>query len=255
MKIAVCRNREREESLAIQSALCEALAKEGVDFYLATDALLPQTDILCVLGGDGTLFAYAHLALAMDIPIWFINAGSVGFLAESSEDLPARAAQIAARRYTIAERDLLEVKAGDARYTALNDACLMRDTSRLQTVTLTATTCDETVARYRGDGALVCTPMGSTGYAFSAGAPIVAPDGQGMLFVPIAAHSLSARPVLFGPSAVLTLSCQEGAELFVDGVNRSHIGDVVEVRLSQRKVRFVLTEKPSFFAKISTKLL
>ena len=257
VRIAICRNDEKIESRTILQSLTEALAHEGIAFYAMQDnALAPDTDMLCVIGGDGTLFAAAHSAIDMDVPIWFINAGSVGFLAESSANLAARVARIAAGDYELISRDLLDVVDADGKcYRALNDVCLMRDTIRLQTVTLTVTAGDERVSHFRGDGALVCTALGSTGYALSAGAAIMAPNAKGMMFVPIAAHSLSALPVLFGEDTVLNLSCVEDAELFVDGVNCDYTGGEVQVRTSDKKVRFVVTEKQVFFAKISTKLL
>ena len=256
VKIAICRNDEKTDSQSIQQSLIEAFAREGVAFYVSHEgALLPDTDMLCIIGGDGTLFAAAHRAIEADVPIWFINAGSVGFLAESSAHLAERVARIVAGDYDLNSRDLLDVEVGDKRYSALNDVCLMRDTIRLQTVHLTVMAGDECVSRFRGDGALVCTALGSTGYALSAGATIMAPNAKGMMFVPIAAHSLSALPVLFGEDTVLDLSCVEDAELFVDGVNCDYVGGDVRVRTSAKKVRFVVTEKQVFFAKISTKLL
>ena len=256
VRIAICRNDEKKDSNAICRALTDAFDKEGIDFYALEGALAPRTDLLCVVGGDGTLFAAAHSAIEADVPIWFINAGSVGFLAESTQDLEARVARVARRDYELISRDLLDVEDADGRcYRALNDVCLMRDTIRLQTVTLTVTAGEEQVSHFRGDGALICTALGSTGYALSAGATIMAPNAKGMMYVPIAAHSLSALPVLFGEDTVLNLSCVEEAELFVDGVNCDYTGGEVQVRISDKKVRFVVTEKQVFFAKISTKLL
>jgi len=240
----------------VEEALQAVLASAGVGYYHVEDGLRPDTDIVCVIGGDGTLFTYAHFALDKDVPIWFINAGSVGFLAESSVDLPERVGRLKAGDYTCLTRDLLAVEVGERTYTALNDVCLMRDTQHLQTVTLEVSCADETVAAYRGDGALVCTAMGSTGYALSAGAPIMSPNAKGMLFAPICAHSLLAKPVLFGAEDKVYLRCTESAVLFVDGVNCGTVeGIPVEVTVSARTVKFVCTERRAFFAKIGSKLL
>lgn len=234
------------------------MLEHGISFY-SQPPLMEDADILCVVGGDGTLFKYAPYALEMGIPIWFVNAGSVGFLAEDSNDiadLDARVAAIAEGKYTLEQRDLLEAHVGDQTYVALNDVCLMRDTRQLQTVTLDVHLGREQVAAYRGDGAIVCTAMGSTGYALSAGAPIMSPTATGMMFVPICPHSLLSKPVIFGPQDAVALHCKEGAALFVDGVHMCDRPDLaVTVRMAPTKVRFVRTRAPEFFARIGKKLL
>lgn len=256
VKFAVCLNEEKSEAQAVARSLCEVLRREGVAFYTARQSLEADTDVVCVVGGDGTLFSYAHLAVEASLPIWFINAGSVGFLAESTADLSARVARIEAGDYRLDSRELLSVTWGDRRYLALNDVCLMRDTKHLQTITLTVSTDAETVAAYRGDGALVCTALGSTGYALSAGAPIMAPSAHGMMFTPICAHSLLAKSVLFGEADRVHLRSAEPSVLFVDGVYTGLVEDrEVVVALSDAKVSFVRTEGQSFFEKVGGKLL
>lgn len=256
MKVAICYNLEKTEAQSVVQALQSVLAQSGIEFYSVERAIEPATDLLCVVGGDGTLFTYAHFALAHDLPIWFINAGSVGFLAESHEGLAERAARLARGEYMLERRAMLEVTVGEKRYVALNDVCLMRDTRHLQTISLEVATGAETVTHYRGDGALVCTAMGSTGYALSAGAPILAPSARGMLFTPICAHSLLAKSVVFGPEDVVYLRSEQSAVLFVDGVSRGVVdGKDVVVAQSAEEVRFVRTERQSFFAKIGSKLL
>jgi len=256
VKIAICYNSEKSEAQTVARSLQSVLTGLGIDFYSVREVIEPATDVLCVVGGDGTLFTYAHFALEYDLPIWFINAGSVGFLAESHEGLSARAARLNSGDYSLDARPLLAVSCGDRAYLALNDVCLMRDTRHLQTITLSVAMGGEQVARYRGDGALVCTAMGSTGYALSAGAPIMAPNAEGMLFTPICAHSLAVKPVLFGRDSTVRLCALEPAVLFVDGVSKGVVDGLdVVVRGSDRAVRFVRTEAQSFFAKIGSKLL
>jgi NAD+ kinase len=256
VRIAICRNLEKTEALTVAGQLQSILAEAGIACYFVEGTLMPDTDMLCVVGGDGTLFTYAHLALDADLPIWFINAGSVGFLAESSSALSARVAKVATGAYSLATRDTLVAQWGGKRYTALNDICLMRDTQHLQTVTMTVSTDAEQVAHYRGDGALVCTPMGATGYALSAGAPLMSPSSRGMLYMPICAHSLLAKPIVFGKDEGVTLHCLEQAGFFVDGVLCGNVEDAsITVRLGRKKVRFVVTEPQTFFAKIGNKLL
>ena len=255
MKIAICPNFEKQESLHVEKEFCAILAAKSVSFYRVDDALQSDTDLLCVIGGDGTLFAYAPLAIEAGIPIWFINAGSVGFLAESSHDLEARIDTICAGRYATEDYDLLAVSVDGETSLAMNDVCLMRDTKQLQTITLSVTVGGELVARYRGDGALVCTARGSTGYAMSAGAAIMAPHAKGMMFTPICAHSMLARSVVFGEEDRIGLQCTEGAVLFVDGVYRQATAQAVDVTVSPRKAVFVVTERQLFFEKVNRKLL
>ena len=256
MKIAVCYNLEKAEAQAVVQSVQSVLEGLGIEFYSPRSTIEPATDLICVVGGDGTLFTYAHYAVDYDLPVWFINAGSVGFLAESHEGLLGRAERLLKGDYTLDARSLLSVTCADSHYLALNDVCLMRDTRHLQTITLEVAMDGERVAYYRGDGALICTAMGSTGYALSAGAPVMAPNAKGMLFTPICAHSLLAKPVLFGEESTVTLRAEQAAVLFVDGVSRGVVDQaVVSVTGSARTVHFVRTEAQSFFAKIGGKLL
>ncbi|GAB49628.1 NAD kinase [Mobilicoccus pelagius] len=161
-------------------------------------------ELVCVLGGDGTILRAAEAARAGDIPLLGVNFGHVGFLAEAEQkDLSATVDRIAARDYHVEDRMTLDVSvySGSERLAtswALNEVTVEK-AERERMLELTLEVDGRPISTWGCDGVIVSTPSGSTAYAFSAGGPIVWPDVQAMLLVPISAHALFARPLVVGP--------------------------------------------------------
>lgn len=175
---------------------------------ISDDVITPE--LVVVFGGDGTILRGAEIARASGAPVLGVNLGRVGFLAEAErEEVSLVAEQIVARDYEVQERMTLEVDVhveGSLLYQgwALNEASVEK-AARERMLEVTVEIDGRPLSRWSGDGVVVSTPTGSTAYAFSAGGPVVWPDVETLLVVPISAHALFARPLVLGPETRLAV--------------------------------------------------
>ena len=182
----------------------------GVQVHDDGPGAAADTELVLVLGGDGTILRAAELARAAAVPLLGVNLGRVGFLAEAeSEDLDHTLDRVLDHDYTVEERLVLDVRVlvdGSAVDTgwALNE-CSVEKTSRERMLELVIEIDGRPLSRWGGDGVVVATPTGSTAYAFSAGGPVVWPTVQALLVVPISAHALFARPLVVAPASVVAI--------------------------------------------------
>lgn len=209
----------------------------------------PETEIVIVLGGDGTILRAAELVKGTDVPIVGINMGHVGFLAEfESFQTQDAIAKIAARDYSIDERVIAWVDVWVPGATepmhdwALNDVTLER-ADRGKMVELSISVDDVEMSSFGCDGVIVSTPTGSTAYAFSAGGPIIWPNVDALQLVPLAAHALFSRPLVIGSKSSFTLDISEDSSsegwICCDGRRQRNLprGSRVVVRQSPNSLR------------------
>jgi NAD+ kinase len=191
----------------------------------ADDKAAEGTELVFVLGGDGTLLRAAELARAAGVPILGVNLGRVGFLAEADYDaLNDAITRVIDRGYEVEERMTLDITAlaeGKVLATtwALNEASVEKS-MRERILDVVVEVDGRPVSAFGCDGVLVATPTGSTAYAFSAGGPVVWPDVQALLVVPSNAHALFARPLVVSPASVVALEVDHNghpAVLCADG--------------------------------------
>jgi len=210
---------------------------------------LRQTDILVVLGGDGTFLRAAQTIAEVDVPILGINLGKVGFLSVAEADeLEGVLEKLQAGAYTVRERMALTgriLQAGrtpDGTFTALNDIVVARG-SLARVVRLDVSIDESHLATFVADGLVVSSPTGSTGYSFSAGGPILDPSSRNLVVTPIAGYLSTIRSVVVSPHQVVRTRVIDAPEALVsiDGREdrRIEVGDVVEVRALERPMRFV----------------
>jgi NAD+ kinase len=182
-------------------------------------------ELTVVIGGDGTLLRAAELAREPGIPLLGVNLGHVGFLAEAERDeLTEVADRVAARDYVVEERMTIDVVARCgteeiARTWALNEASVEK-AARDRMLEVVAEVDGRPLSRWGCDGVVCATPTGSTAYAFSAGGPVVWPEVEAMLMIPISAHALFARPLVVSPDSVLAVEVQSDTPhgvLWADG--------------------------------------
>jgi NAD+ kinase len=211
--------------------LVRVVAEEAEDLDLpglapvSGPAAAVGVEIVFALGGDGTLLRAAELARPAGAPLLGINLGKVGFLAEAEiDDLDQVVADVVARRYTVDERLTLDV-------TAEFDGTLIADSWGLNEVTvekgarekmleLMVDVDGRPLSRYGCDGVVCATPTGSTAYAFSAGGPVVWPEVEALLLVPISAHALFSRALVAAPTSTVVITVDAhapGAVLTCDG--------------------------------------
>ena len=180
-------------------------------------------------------------------PLLGVNLGHVGFLAEAEpEDIAATVDAVVHRRYTIEERMTLDVTVHIGGVTtvsewALNEATVEKR-ARERMLELVVEIDGHPLSRWGCDGAVCATPTGSTAYAFSAGGPVVWPEVEAMLLVPISAHALFARPLVVSPASTVAIELLPGTApgvLWCDG-RRMHDVDAgarIEVRRGSHRVR------------------
>ncbi len=225
---------------------------------------LENTDLIVVIGGDGTFLSAARNAFGKNIPLVGINEGRFGFLTEVEKERapeviekilkglvsPQKRMMISA--YLL--RDHEEIYIG----TCLNDVVVSKGSiARMVEVSLYIH--DELVVKVYGDGVIVATPTGSTAYALSSGGPIVYPLSEDILFVPICPHTLSNRPLVLPHNMELLLEnhSQEGmAYLTLDGqeVFALKKGDKILIKKSQYYCYMYPDPNKSFFSILKEKL-
>jgi len=183
----------------------------------AGPAAADGAELVIVLGGDGTLLRAAELARPTGTPLIGVNLGHVGFLAEAEPDgLTETVHRLVAGDYRVEERMTLDVTARDngtelARTWALNEASVEKG-ARERMIEVLIEVDGRPLSRWGCDGVVCATPTGSTAYAFSAGGPVVWPEVEALLLVPLAAHALFARALVVAPRSVLAVELADGGE-------------------------------------------
>jgi NAD+ kinase len=222
------------------------------------------SDLLLVLGGDGTLLAAARVAAPRGIPILPINMGSLGFLTSFMlEELYPALDDILAGRLTISERVMLhaELERGDKildKQTVLNEVVINKG-ALARMIELELSIDQQFVCRYRADGLIVASPTGSTAYSLSAGGPIVHPSVESFIITPICPHTLSDRPVVVGDTSVIEVKLSAGTEsvfLTLDGQKGIPLQatDRVRVTRAQQLLKLIQTPNKSYFEILRNKL-
>ncbi len=253
-------NPTSDPAVALKDKAVAWAALHGVEHWAAPaadrDGLhleLANTDLLVVLGGDGTFLRAARAVVRDDVPLLGINVGKVGFLSKvEAADLEKVLELLLAGRYTLEPRMALEghilrggQPIGGDQLVALNDIVVARGS--LARVVRLDTSIDEShLASFVADGLVVASPTGSTGYSFSAGGPILGPTARNLVVTPIAGYLTTIRSVVVGPEAVVRTRIVDAHEALVSVDGREdipvHVGDVVEVRAIERPVRLVEPE-------------
>lgn len=205
-------------------------------------------EIAVAIGGDGTILRAAEITRPSGTPVLGINLGHVGFLAEAERaDLEATVDAVASRSYVVEERltiDVTVVREGEvtSRGWALNEASVEK-AARERMLEVVVEIDDRPLSRWGCDGVVFATPTGSTAYAFSAGGPVVWPQVDALLLVPLSAHALFARALVTAPTSRLAVEVLRGTEgggvLWCDGRRTLDLppGARIEVTKSDRAVR------------------
>jgi NAD+ kinase len=222
--------------------LAGEFSSPGAHEVPASDAAAEGAELVIVLGGDGSLLRAAELSRPAGVPLIGANLGHVGFLAEAEPDgLADLVERVVARDYAVEERMTIDVTVrrngtGVASTWALNEATVEK-AARERVIEVIIEIDGRPLSRWGGDGVVCSTPTGSTAYAFSAGGPVVWPEVEALLMVPISAHALFAPPMVVSPQSVLAVelivaSETSGAVLWCDGRRKVDLppGARVEVR-------------------------
>ena len=230
---------------------------------VSTDGVLHQnTDLIIVVGGDGSLINAAHLAVAHDIPVIGVHRGRLGFLTDIHPQHMAHLEDVLEGHYQEEHRFLLEAtlyRNGTVTDIALNDVVLTSHEGP-QMIEFETYINDEFVCNQRADGLVVATPTGSTAYALSAGGPILKPGLNAMALVPLCPHTLSSRPLVVNSDACLKLiitSNNKGAvSVSCDGMNPLAIepGHHLVINRYHKQLRLIHPIHYNYFTTLREKL-
>ena len=238
------------------------LPRESVTVRPADETAGDDVDVVVVLGGDGTVLRAAERARESGAPLFGVNLGHVGFLAEAEpESLRDVVDAIVAGRWVTEERMTLDISVlvGGVltqRTWALNEVAIEKR-ARERMIDVMVEVDGRPLSRWGCDGVVCATPTGSTAYAFSAGGPVVWPEVSAMLVVPLSAHALFARPMVVSPTSVVAIDLAQGSSAILSADGRRNVdvagGSRIEVRQDPRPVRFARVAQAPFTDRLVAK--
>ncbi len=258
-KIILVLHPTRDEAHALAREVVHLLKNQNFEVLTSTDvdisgvskltdvdliANRKDAELVLVLGGDGTILRGAEIAHGSDLPVLGINLGHVGFLAQIEKPSIANLVEVISKRsYSVEKRMTLayRVERGNSLLTngwALNEVAVERNTEAM--IELFVQIDHRPLSRWGCDGVICATPTGSTAYAFSAGGPVVWPDVDALVLLPLAAHALFSDPMVVSPESEIAIDVEsEIGVLSADGLRKVQLleGD-----------RIVLTSEKSFIS-------
>ena len=236
-------NASREEAKGAAETISKILVAAGIKIYTPADSDIAHIEVVLVLGGDGTILRGAEFALKENIPLLGINLGHVGFMAEVEAFTFEKVAHaVIDKDYVLDPRMLLtfQVKRGkniiDQGW-ALNEISIERKSTTMAELFVQID--DRPLSRWGCDGIICATPTGSTAYAFSAGGPVLWPEVQAMVLLPIAAHALFAKPMVIAPTSTIGITIESSdASLSADALRKIELekNDHIEITKNSKQV-------------------
>jgi NAD+ kinase len=278
-KVGFFVNTAKPHALQVATNACDWLRKHGVK-PLVPDAeaallglagagcnrreLASYSDLLLVLGGDGTLLDAAHIPEVEKVPILAVNLGSLGFLTDVPRDqLYAALTNVFNGDYKIDRRMMLEVSVDNheqefSNSFALNDVVIRHYTQLIELETYID---GESFVTYNADGLIIATSSGSTAYSLACGGPIVEPHLSAILLTPISPHSLTMRPFIAHGDSEITVVMQSdysSVNLLVDGSRETHAvapNSLIRVRKADKTIQLIRSHHQSNYEVLQTKLM
>lgn len=227
------------------------------------DRELGRSDCVICFGGDGTILHMAKAATRHRLPILGINIGTMGFIAELESSELNELARLATGDYTMDSRLMLDAVVRRGRDVifhdiGLNDVVVTK--GAVARIVHLSVHCDGIQAMdFGGDGVIVATPTGSTGYSISAGGPIMEPDARSILITPICAHDMVSRCIVASDKRTITIqlsaNARRNAFLSVDGGRafRMNMGDVATITCSKLETKLIRLKDRSFYDVLNNK--
>lgn len=252
-----------ERSIAARCDAETAAYTTGVE-PIDRDLVAQGSQLIIVLGGDGTLLSAARIVGGRDIPIFAVNMGRLGFLtAITVEEIFPELERALRGEHRIGRRRMLwcEVRRNEkkiAEYEALNDAVVTK-AHLARMVNLETFVDGHQVCTYRADGLIISTPTGSTAYSLSAGGPIIYPSVAALTITPICPHMLTNRPVIVPDTSIIEIVCKDTADtayLTIDGQVGEPLkfGDRIVCKRSENTISLIRPPSQLFFDVLRAKL-
>ncbi len=248
---------ERGIELVLEEAAARKLNRPG---GLPRTEIPAASDLVVVLGGDGTLLSVAHHAAETGVPVMGVNLGRLGFLTEIpvGEMLLTLDTFLADGESLISPRWLLEARTETSVAHCLNDVVITKG-ALARMIEYGIAIDGKEVSSVKADGLIVCTPTGSTAYSLSAGGPIIQPQAQAILVTPICPHTLTFRPLIVSWASEIKVTLLTGGEevfLTLDGQRGSGLARYGEItiRKSDRVLQLVTSPRRDYFDLVKEKL-
>lgn len=270
-RVAVLTHMGRPAAIVAATRLIEGLLKAGITSALPEgdadclppalaaavvpleppDLTSPDMELMIVLGGDGSILRGTEWVLRADVPLLGVNLGHVGFLAEAeSSEIDSIVDRVVQRSYAVEERSTIDVALRDCANDevvwssyAVNEVSVEK-ASRERTLEVLVEVDGRPLSRWSCDGVLLSTPTGSTAYAFSAGGPVMWPNVDALLVVPISAHALFARPLVLGPTSRVVIQLIERSQtdgvVWCDGRRFADLRAGLQIEVQQGRHRLLL---------------
>lgn len=277
-KIGVIANIEKDQSSLHVGHLLQWAAGRNVTIYLEREIarkigtppgctigrLKRISELLVVIGGDGTLLRTARLVKDVQIPLIGINLGAFGYLTEVNlHEMTGAMDLVIQGQFRTEKRMMLDVLIRRAQdkpvaHSVLNDVVINRgNLSRM--VSLETSVDGLFLATYRADGLIISTPTGSTAYSLSAGGPIILPTQEMIIINPICPHTLTNRPIILPPTSRISVTLwtkEKGATLTLDGQESFTLktGDIIEIIQSRFSTRLVASPQHDYLEILRSKL-
>ena len=251
-------SKEILEAIGFETVVCLPFSREGYDDQLGVPIRqlqqeIKRADMLIAFGGDGTILHLARTVALHSVPVLGINLGSLGFMSELEPNELERLNALKEWNFAVESRMMLDV-------TVLREGKPVYKGSVARVVRLDVSTEEGRLTRITGDGAIVSTPTGSTGYSMAAGGPIVEPTAHNLLLTPICPHSTRAGSYVLAPEHTLVVETADANRKFVylsvDGGKAFSLknGDKVRVRQSKFVTKLVRLSKKSFCEILDSKM-
>jgi len=279
LKIGIVGKIENNEVVELTRVLVEKFIAHDIEVYLENKLadlvkynksaelgnIHKHSEVVIVLGGDGTFLGVSRILSGTDIPIVGINMGNLGFLTEVTREEAIELVDIIANgSYEVENREMISAKVirenkQFCSYDVLNDVVISRGKiSRV--VDLALEIDDKQISTFKADGLILATPSGSTAYSLSAGGPIVFPALPLIIITPICPHTLTNRPLVVSNKRIIRvrpLTDTTELHLTLDGQISFDLmaGDVVEVTQSKKSVKFIRSPFRDYFSILKTKLM
>ena len=241
----------------LDSKSADMVGLDGIEF----EEMCKKVDLLVSLGGDGTLLGLVRRSYGFDKPVLGINAGNLGFLADTPIDCVDKMIEmLIVGDYRIDDRLMIEgyIEHDGGRrdeFYAFNDVVITRPTIA-HMINLDASIDDDWFNTYRGDGLIISTPTGSTAYNLSLGGPIVYPLSKVFIMTPVAPHSLTQRPLVVPADFVIKLSSPDKLVVMIDGQDDYVLesSDKLVIQGAKRYAKLLHKKKHSYFKVLREKL-
>lgn len=279
MKIGIIPNITKDKNLNVTRSILYWFANKDIELLLESDnakrldykntgvsleELYSNSDVIIVLGGDGTILNIARQSSQYGVPLFGINLGHLGFLAEAEiGDMYMALDKIVKGDYSIQKRMMLEASVEDSGdelkgLLALNDISITK-AMQSRMIKLSIFINDSFFELYSADGIIISSPTGSTAYSLSAGGPIISPELNVLVITPICPHTLHNRSIVVSDKDEVRIEiCEDNTEvmLSVDGQNSYKLstGKVVKVRSSSCVTNLVKLKQRSFFDVLRRKI-